>query len=161
MVLIRIHFSEPPNAIHALMVMSAQQLIPSPRSAQLVNIELELKPPARTVMPVTCAIRVPLPVRLQSQDVPMVWYVPQQDIARASAQQEIITLTAAALPQGIVPRVLQAITAQSAPKSNSIVHRDTIARLRQSKPYHVMPATIIQPMEAQVVQHQAHANNVL
>ena len=38
---IHILCSEPPNATHALKVMSALQLLNSPRFAQLVNIDLE------------------------------------------------------------------------------------------------------------------------
>ena len=141
--------------------MSALQLLNSPRSAQLVNIELEHRPPARTVPRVTCAILVPLPLRLQSLDVLMVWSVPHLDTARPSVPQANTTLFVAALPIRIANGVLQAITALLAPKSNSIVHQDIIARLRHRHLPNAVLATIIQPMEDQVVQHLEPAKIVL
>ena len=160
-VLIHILFSEPLNAIHAQKVMSAHQLLKSLRSAQLENIDLEHKQPARTVQQATCAIRVQLPLRLQNLNVPMVWSVHHRDIASLSVPQANTTLFVAALPMGIVNGVLLAITAQLALKNNSIVHQDTIARLRHQHLPNAVPATITQLMEDQVVQHLVTAKIVL
>ena len=141
--------------------MSALQLLNFPRSALLVNIDLEVRPLARTVPQVTCVIRVPLPLRLQSKDVLTVWSANILDTYSKSAQRANITLVVAALPIQIASGVLLAITALLAPKSNSIVHQDTIARLRHLHLPNVMQATTIQPMEELVDQHLAPAKIVL